>query len=349
MIPDLKEADNKMKKKLLICHHYQPEEKAGGITSVMRNMHPYLSEAFDVEYMTLPKSWQHGSTRASFFLYMWLHKGRLKKYDFIISHIPESSFWMVKSGMPCAHVYHGDGHPMKGGSPLKKPFVALYDHIFKTINDNCPLVYCVGTKRRLENKKLYNPLIQDVKPLPTENRKGFVFTGRLVNLKRVDRLIKIYAKLPETVRVENPFYIVGDGYCREELETLVESLDMKNQVIFMGAKPNNEMMSIVSSKRILLMASTTEGFPTSIAEAFSVGVPAISTAVGSVATVVENDVNGFFVSKEFDDNEYINHIITILDDYTRFANGALKTAELFNAERVTKGVIDDINNLLGSN
>lgn len=334
------------KYKLLICHHYKPEEKAGGITSVMRNMHPYLAKEFDVTYMTLPKSWQHGSTRASFFLYMWLHKRRLKKYDFILSHIPESSYWMVKSGIPCAHVYHGDGHPMKGGSPVKKPFVALYDYIFKTINNKCPLVYCVGTKRRPDNKKLYNPLIQNVKPLPVEKRKGFVFTGRLVHLKRVDRLIEIYSKLPKSIIMENPFYIVGDGYCRGELESLVDSLDLKKSVIFMGAKPNTEMMNIVSTKRLLLMASTTEGFPTSIAEAFTVGVPAISTAVGSVTTVVENGINGFYVSKEFDDNEYISHIITILDDYSRFASGALASAKLFNAERVTKSMIEDIYCLL---
>ena len=338
--------DNKYK--LLICHHYGPEEKAGGITSVMRNMHPYLSDAFDVTYMTLPKSWQHGSTRAAYFLYMWLHRKELKKYDFILSHVPESSYFVVKSGVPCAHVYHGDGHPMKSGSPLKKPFVSFYDHILNTINERCPLIYCVGTKRRQDNKKLYNPLIQDVKPLPIEQRKGFVFTGRLVTLKRVDRLIQIYSQLPEPIRKENPFYIVGDGYCREALEQQVTRLGLTNQVIFMGNKPNNEMMDIVSSKRVLLMASTTEGFPTSIAEAFSVGVPAISTAVGSVTSVVENNVNGFYVPKEFDDREYIEYLKTILDNYPRFVDATLESVKLFCAEKVTKGVINDFYQILNN-
>lgn len=335
-----------MKPKLLICHHYLPEEKAGGITSVMRNMHPYLCDAFDVEYMTLPKSWQHGSTRASYFLYMWLHKRRLKDYDFILSHIPESSYFVVKSGVPCAHVYHGDGHPMKGGSWVKKPFVAFYDHIFKVINNRCPLVYCVGTKRKPENKKLYNPLLQDVTPLPIRERKGLVFTGRLVALKRVDRLIHIYAQLPESIRYENPFYIIGDGECRQNLEKLVESFALQRNVVFLGEISNTEIMKEVASKRLLLMASTTEGFPTSIAEAFSVGVPAISTAVGSVATVVENGKNGFYIPKEFKDEEYISCIKRILNDYSHYAEEALETAKLFNAERVTKGVIEDIFRML---
>lgn len=337
----------KKKYKLLICHHYLPEEKAGGITSVMRDMHPYLSEAFDVEYMTLPKSWQHGSTRASYFLYMWLHKERLKKYDFILSHIPESSYWVVKSSVPCAHVYHGDGHPMKGGSWIKKPFVAFYDHIFKVINTRCPIIYCVGTKRNPSDKKLYNPLMQDVEPVPIDQRKGFVFTGRLVALKRVERLIGIYAKLPDSIRKDNPFYIIGDGYCRNALELMVESYKLSDQVLFLGNMPNEHIMKEVSTKKLLLMASTTEGFPTSIAEAFSVGVPAISTAVGSVATVVKNGVNGYYLHKDFDDMDYVKCIENVLVDYPHFVQGALESAKLFNAERVTRGVIEDIHTMMG--
>ena len=189
-------------------------------------------------------------------------------------------------------------------------------------------------------------MVQDVKPLPIEQRRGFVFTGRLVTLKRVDRLIQIYAQLPETIRKDNPFYIVGDGYCRESLEQQVLELGLSNQVIFMGNRPNSEMMNIVSSKRILLMASTTEGFPTSIAEAYSVGIPAVSTAVGSVATVVENNVNGYYVSKDFEDKDYLKCIRTILDDYPRFANAALESAKLFDAEKVTKGLIKDFYQIL---
>ena len=235
---------------------------------------------------------------------------------------------------------------MKGGSWIQKPFVPFYNHLFKVINDNCPLVYCVGKKRRPENKKLYNPLIQNVAPLPIEQRKGFVFTGRLVNLKRVNRIIDIYSKLPKYIQDENPLYIAGDGYCQETLVQQARDLGLANKVIFLGRVPNKEIMKTVASKKLLLMASTTEGFPTSIAEAFSLGIPAVSTNVGSVASVVENNVNGFYVSKDFDDKEYIKCIETIINDYARFSKGALKCAELFNAERVTKGVIADINEIL---
>lgn len=124
-------------------------------------------------------------------------------------------------------------------------------------------------------------------------------------------------------------------------------LGVETNVIFMGNMPNDRIMKEVSTKRLLLMASTTEGFPTSIAEAFSVGVPVVTTAVGSVATVVENGVNGCYLSKDFDDMEYVKCIENVFADYPHYVKGALESAQLFNAERVTKGVIDDIHTMIG--
>ena len=182
-----------------------------------------------------------------------------------------------------------------------------------------------------------------MKPVPIEQRKGFVFTGRLVNLKRVDRIIGIYSRLSREIRQENALYIVGDGYCRNQLEDQVKFLKLDSQVIFMGNQPNEDIMKIVSTKKILLMASTTEGFPTSVAEAFSVGVPVVTTDVGSVSSVVVNNDNGFCITKDFEDSEYLKCIEAVLNDYARFADSAFDNARLFNAESVTKGIIEDIN------
>lgn len=76
------------------------------------------------------------------------------------------------------------------------------------------------------------------------------------------------------------------------------------------------------------------------------GLPAISTAVGSVESVLKNNVNGFTLPKDFDDNEYVKYIEIILNDYERFSVAALESAKLFNAERVTNGVIADMMELL---
>lgn len=161
-------------------------------------------------------------------------------------------------------------------------------------------------------------------------------------MKNVDRLIRIYSILPESLRKDLPFYIAGDGEMMQALKDQVDLLGLSDQVIFLGLISNTEMMEIDSTKQILLMASSTEGFPTAIAEAFSVGVPVISTAVGDIPSILRNNEQGFLFPLDFRDEDYANAIVEILNDYDRFSKAALKSSTLFNKSTITNEVIADI-------
>ena len=161
-------------------------------------------------------------------------------------------------------------------------------------------------------------------------------------MKNVDRLIRIYSILPESLRKDLPFYIAGDGQMMQTLKEQVDSLGISEQVNFLGLISNTEMMEIDSTKQILVMASSTEGFPTAIAEAFSVGVPVISTAVGDIPSVLHNNEQGFLFPLDFRDEDYANAIVEILNDYDRFSKAALKSSTLFNKSTITNEVIADI-------
>lgn len=330
----------------------------GGVCPFMRNMHPYLTEAFEVEYMVLPDSWKKipGSTRIKYLVYLWLHRSRLKKYDFILAHGPEGGYIASFSGKPYSYVYHGNSNPMSiSRFRIGKYFAKMYDKMFARIDATCPLVYTVGPPRNEKQKKLFNPLKQDVKPLPIEKRKGFIFAGRLEAMKNVDRLIRIYGLLSEDIRRENPFYIAGFGTQEENLKAAslqlppVEgavSTENKANVVFLGKVDNTKMLETDADKKILLMASSTEGMPTAIAEAFSVGVPVISTAVGDIPSVLKDGIHGRLFSLDFKDEEYVDAIMDVLNNYEQYSNAAYSQAKLFNREVITKGVIRDITELL---
>lgn len=338
-------------KKLLVLNTDPKDFSYGGVCPFMRNMHSFLSEAFDVEYITLPDSWRKipGSTRVKYLIYLWINRTRLKECDFILSHGPEGSYIASFSGKPYSHIYHGNSNPMSiSRYRIGKYFSKLYDKMYKRIDDTCPLVYSVGPLRNDRQKKLYNPLKQDVKPVAYDRRKGFIFAGRLESMKNVDRLITIYSKLPESVRENNPFYIAGYGTQKAALKRQVQEMRLTDQIIFLGKVDNTQMLKTDSDKRILIMASSTEGMPTAIAEAFSVGVPVISTSVGDIPSVVKDGENGFLLQLNFKDEDYIDAINKVLCDYDRFAESAYKSSYIFNDEKITKGVIDDINTLLNS-
>lgn len=336
-------------KKLIILNTEPLDYSYGGVCPFMRNMDRHFRKAFDVEYMVLPNLWRDkpGSTRMKYLIYLWLHKKRLAQADFILSHCPEGSYIASFLNVPYSHIYHGNSNPMTiSRFRVGKYFAKVYDAIFKRIDKTCPLVYSVGPTRNSRQRKLFNPLIQNVKPKPIEERKGFIFAGRLESMKNVDRLITIYSKLPENIRNKHPFYIAGYGTEEENLKKQVEKMCLDGQVIFLGKIENKDMMLTDSDKRVMLMASSTEGMPTAIAEAFSVGLPVVSTAVGDIPSVVEHGKNGYLLPTSFRDEEYIKAIVDVLDNYGDFAESAYKKSELFNGEKITTKVIDDINKII---
>lgn len=334
--------------KLLILNTDEKEFSYGGVCPFMRNMHPYLEEKFDLKYLTLPQMWKRipGSTRIKYILYLWLHKKQLNGADFILSHGPEGSYVASFSGVPYAHIYHGNSNPMSiSRFKVGKYFAKMYEKMFERIDKTASMVYTVGPARNARQKKLYNPLEQNVKPLPVNKRGGFVFAGRLEAMKNVDRLITIYSKLPDEVKVTHPFYIAGYGTQEENLRHKVAELEkaiVPGKVVFLGKIDNTQMLATDADKKILIMASSTEGMPTAIAEAFSVGVPVVSTAVGDIPSVVKSGVNGELLPLDFKDEDYIEAIVKIMGDYDQYANAAYETSVLFDRERITRGVIDDI-------
>lgn len=102
------------------------------------------------------------------------------------------------------------------------------------------------------------------------------------------------------------------------------------------------------SRNNLLTASFREGLPTAIAEAFSVGVPVVSTNPEDIGLVLKNDYNGFIFPLDFNDEDYIKAIEYILSNYDRFAKAALESSKIFDGRDITESVIKDIQQILSS-
>ena len=94
------------------------------------------------------------------------------------------------------------------------------------------------------------------------------------------------------------------------------------------------------------MASSNEGLPTAIAEALSVGVPVVSTDIGDISLAIKNNVNGFLLPLDFKDEEYIEAMQKILNDYDRFSVAAKESSVVFQSEKITRQVVVEINKIL---
>ncbi|MFQ6048143.1 MAG: glycosyltransferase, partial [Phycisphaerae bacterium] len=104
--------------------------------------------------------------------------------------------------------------------------------------------------------------------------------GRLVPVKNHSLWFRSIARLPESLRRQCKFLVIGDGELRQELESQVRQLGLSRDVLFLGTRQDTER--IYADLDLLVLASKNEGTGIVLIEAMYAAVPVISTDVGAV-------------------------------------------------------------------
>lgn len=107
----------------------------------------------------------------------------------------------------------------------------------------------------------------------TQNPK-FLFVGYLARRKGLKVALRALGKLKER---EWSLDVLGDGAQRQELETLVQELGLKDRVTFHGFR--NDAEDWMASAGCLLFPSWQEGLPLVVLEALAVGLPILASDI----------------------------------------------------------------------
>jgi glycosyltransferase involved in cell wall biosynthesis len=119
--------------------------------------------------------------------------------------------------------------------------------------------------------------------------------GRLVRIKRLDRLVDAFAIVAPAVP-SSRLYLVGDGAERASLEARVAAAGIGDRVVFAGwsaATPD-----WYAAADVVALTSDREGTPLALIEAAAAGRPVVATDVGGVADVVSDGSTGFVVAAD---------------------------------------------------
>lgn len=166
--------------------------------------------------------------------------------------------------------------------------------------------------------------------------KKLVFISQIRREKGIDYLLQLADLLPEgyTIDVYGP--IVDSKYS--------ESLLCKRNVKYGGVLVNSDVQDVLMNYDLLLLPTfwQAEGYPGIIIEAFSVGVPVVSTKIGGIPEIIENGVNGILVNPH-SINELYEAIIAVDDhSYELLSIGAKRSFVAFNSDEVNHRVNDII-------
>lgn len=129
---------------------------------------------------------------------------------------------------------------------------------------------------------------------PLKDVYNIVYFGRMTRGKGVDLLIEAFCQLIQTFPYAK-LTLIGSGERLSFLQNWVQKLGLTKQIEFTGWLQNSELFSRLVDQDLFCLPSFSEGLPSSILEAMSIGLPVVATSVGGIPEIIEHDVSGIII------------------------------------------------------
>lgn len=186
----------------------------------------------------------------------------------------------------------------------------------------------------IKNKYIYNPArISCIENPDIANSKRFIVLSRFAPEKRIDLMVKMVNDVFQNSKYQDwTFYLFGQGKLSEETQKIIEN---SNQIFNKGTAADIKKELLLSS--CSLNTSLFEGFPMSLIESFTCGVPAVIFNYGESANeIIQDNYNGFVV-KQDDINAFKEKLIEVMDNSNlllQMSKNAKKYAQKFKIESI---------------
>jgi len=170
-----------------------------------------------------------------------------------------------------------------------------------------------------------------------------VFIGRLEQDKN-PLLLPIILKKVQEKGFDISLKIVGDGPLRENIIEKINQLNLDKNVDFYGwVKDKEKIFEILDESNVLLLPSIVgEGTPLVFFEAFSRGLPVISTKFPGATEVITDGVNGYLVDYSTDEdivNQFVDKIEFLIKNpeiYEQISKNNIEKAKEWTLEEFSK-------------
>jgi L-malate glycosyltransferase len=208
---------------------------------------------------------------------------------------------------------------------LKKQFIKLGipAHHLKVIYNGTP-------KERYKNIDLHQ--VEELKKKYAIKDEDVVI-GSVSRIKNQDQIIKSLQYLQPDLK------LLLVGVPPNYYDDLVKKLDVKNEIIYAGTVPIDEVLAYYKLIKVNILASTMDGFGLVLTEAMALGTPVIGTDFGGIKNVIENEVDGLLF-KDNDVKDLAKQIQRILTEEELreklIQNGQKKAFEKFSMEKTIK-------------
>jgi glycosyltransferase involved in cell wall biosynthesis len=122
-----------------------------------------------------------------------------------------------------------------------------------------------------------------------DDNQYLLYAGAFIRRKGVEYLIQAFKTVHSKFH-QLHLVLVGNGPLREELESLVSTLDLTGDVLFTGWQTQEQLATWMRKARLFILPSLEEGLGVVLLEALSSGVPCIASQVGGIPDIISPDI-----------------------------------------------------------
>jgi glycosyltransferase involved in cell wall biosynthesis len=112
---------------------------------------------------------------------------------------------------------------------------------------------------------------------------------------------------------------------------MVGDMGLSDKFTFLGNLGSEQLVKCYHAATVFVLPSYYEGLPTSLLEAMACGLPVVTTNVGSIPEIVENNRNGTIVPKgdPLAISEAVLHLLKNKQERLEIGRAARKKVELY--------------------
>ncbi len=233
---------------------------------------------------------------------------------------------------------------------LKKKIVKIANNAELIMPVSLNLQRCMeghGVKNRF--KVIYNLVNTDVFRLgeaQTKNKKHILHISTLRDeAKNFSGILRTIERLRQQ-RNDFELHVIHD-YDAPEFKAFVKEHNLSDCVIFHGKKTSAEVAQAYQDTDFFVLFSNFENLPCVIVEAFASGVPVLSTAVGGIAEIVNNE-RGILIPQG-DEDALLKGMNAMLDHFNEYDRKAIRdyAIETFAAQNIGRQIFEEYNKVLG--
>jgi glycosyltransferase involved in cell wall biosynthesis len=223
----------------------------------------------------------------------------------------------------------------------------LYRHMCRFLVNNSEAVILLSDKWNTFFRENFNVKRLFVIANPVEHketvvtvRKGtppvtFLFLGRIADHKGIFDLVDLVVKEQENLRGKFKL-LVGGNHEVDRLKKMIADGQIGDLVEYIGWVQDDEKDQHFNNSDYFILPTYHEGMPMTILEALSHGKPVVTTPVGSIPEVIENNKNGYLFQPGdmVHLKEILLNVINNPSGYDCLRTQAMNTAKRFYPESI---------------